>query len=157
MGKVFSYEEISNGAIPDHRSFSLALSNFEVLSKNAIEAGVIDGSFVYGSVALGVVNRRSDFDSFIALSSGTPSRYEFVKSLYAVINKRAPTVPLTPMVYPKRALSSGHHEIDRFFGQHLSSNHRIVYGNDPASYMLYTQQPAGDILAAYLAQKKRAN
>jgi hypothetical protein len=155
MGKVFSYDEIRNGVMPDHRAFDVALSSFELLSRNAIETGVIDGSFVYGSVALSVVNRRSDFDSFIALTYRTQSGYEYVKDMYTVINRRAPTVPVTPMVYPKQALSSAQHEIDRFFGQHLSSSYRIVYGNDPASYLRYAQQPAGDILASYLAQKKR--
>ncbi|MGD0284310.1 MAG: hypothetical protein ABSB12_01815, partial [Candidatus Saccharimonadales bacterium] len=147
---------IANGAIPDHRSFSVALTSFEVLTKDAMEAGVIDGSFVYGSVALGVVNRRSDFDSFIALSYGSQASYILVKDIYAAINSRAPTVPLSPMVYSKQALSGAHHDIDRFFGQHLNGNFRIVFGKDPASYMRYGQQPAGDILANYLAHKKRS-
>jgi hypothetical protein len=155
MSRVFSYEEIRDGRVPGSNVFDIALANFEEFSQNAVDNGIIDGSFVYGSVALGVANRRSDFDNFISLTDGCVHSYNTVKNFFASVVELNPSIPTTPMVYAKQALRQGRHEIDRFFGQHLACDHRVVIGNDPATYIKYSDQPAGDILTNYLAQKKR--
>ncbi len=155
MSRVFSYEQIIEDQIPDHIDFHDAETDFKELSRTGVEAEIIYGSFIFGSVALGVANRRSDFDSFICMEESSDSSYDYIKDIYVSIAEDNPSIALTPMVYPKRALHQGRHDIDRFFGQHLSGAQRIVIGRDPSSIIKYSTQPAGDILANYLAQKKR--
>lgn len=156
MGRVFSYQEIETGQVPNQETFKLAKSLFAGLVEVNIGSGYLDGSFIYGSVAIDTANIRSDFDSFIALRDGKYESYRAAKEIIqCLLSETGHTIPVLPIVQTKEALVTGRHEIDRFFGQHLRSNYRIIQGNDPATYITFREQSAGDILATYLFQKKR--
>jgi hypothetical protein len=156
MGRVFSYQEVEKGQVPELAAFERASSLFVELAESEVDKGYVDGSFIYGSVALGVANRRSDFDTFLSLADDDHRNYEAAKSIIqTVVSETGRSVPILPIVQTKEALSCGRHEIDRFFGQHLTSAYRIVQGNDPAAYISFSGQPADEILGTYLFQKKR--
>ena len=156
MGRVFSYEEITEGNLPTADTFDSAQQVFSELVASGVDKGWLDGAFVYGSVALGLANRRSDFDAFLALTDSTPKAYGAAKELInTVLGNSNRTIPIVPIVQPRQALETGRHEMDRFFGQHLSSEFRLVQGNDPADYISYAPNPASEILASYLFQKRR--
>jgi hypothetical protein len=153
MGRIFTYQEIETGQVPDSATFEIAKEAFMEATGECID---IDGSFIYGSVALGMANRRSDFDSFIALTEDCPRSYGAAKAVVQSVREEAGyNIPILPIVHPRASLEIGHHDLDRFFGQHLSSHQRIVEGNDPAEYITFSPLPAKDVLAGYLFQKKR--
>jgi len=153
MGRIFSFQEIESRQVPDEGDFELARNTFIEVASGCID---IDGSFVYGSVAIGAVNRRSDLDTFIALTEDNPRVYDVAKYVVRCVQEEISyRIPILPIVQPRSALETGHHDLDRFFGQHLSGSHRVVEGNDPAEYISFRNQPARDVLADYLFHKKR--
>ncbi|OGL36433.1 hypothetical protein A3E49_01825 [Candidatus Saccharibacteria bacterium RIFCSPHIGHO2_12_FULL_49_19] len=156
MGRVFSYSAIEAGKVPQPHDFKQAAVLFAELAEGGIRSGAIDGSFIYGSVALGVANYRSDFDALLSLNSQRPSSYSAARVItQQLLLETEHTIPVLPIVQTKNALKDGNHEMDRFFGQHLMGDYRIVQGNDPAGYMEFANHPAGEILSSYLFQKKR--
>ena len=154
MGRIFSYQEIERQQIPEAIDFEHAR---DVFLEEVSSSSDINGGFVYGSVAIGSANRRSDFDVFLSLGIDAPKCYDAAK--YIVESTRLATgykIPkIVPIIQPRSALESGHHDMDRFFGMHLSSKYRVVVGDDPAEYTVFSKAPAKDILANYLFQKKR--
>lgn len=156
MGRIFSYSEITAGQVPEPATFSRAKDLFVELANTAVENGDLDGSFIYGSVALDRANQRSDFDTFLAITASEENYYSVARSLIQrVLDETEHKIPILPIVQSRAALQSGRHEIDRFFGQHLTSSYRSVQGVDPAEYMTFGSQPAGELLGSYLFQKKR--
>ena len=105
---------------------------------------------------MGLANTRSNFDTFLALTDNTPAVYGDAKGLInSVQDSSNRLIPLVPIVQPRQALKTGNHEMDRFFGQHLSSDFRLVQGNDPAEYISYAATHVREILSSYLFQKRR--
>ena len=156
MGRVFSYESIESGQVPSPEDFNRAVSIFTNLTELEVQRGTIDGSFIYGSVANGTPNYRSDLDTFIALTDNRPKYYAAVRGIIrGLITETNNTIPVVPIIQTKAALAEGSHELDRFFGRHLVGEHRIVQGNDPAQYMQFANWPSSQILAFYLFQKRR--
>lgn len=156
MGRIFSYEEIAEGRLPTPETFTNTHQVFSELAHEGIQDGWLDGAFVYGSVALGLANPRSDFDAFLALTDSTLEVFVAAKQLISeTLDSCNRTIPMAPNVQPVRALEAGRHEMDRFFGKHLCGDNRIVYGNDPASYISFAPLPADQILADYIFHKRR--
>jgi hypothetical protein len=156
MGKIFSPVKVMFGHIPEQQDFELAKNRFVHLSEAAIKAGLLSGSFIYGSVAIGKQRIRSDLDVFICLPDNTDLSLTVAKEIVQEVS--APGldyVPVQPLIQTEQTLLSGHHEIDRYFGQHLTSKDRIVQGEDPADYIEFNNDPAKDILSRYLYQKRR--
>lgn len=152
MGRLFTYEQIETGLVPTPEDFVEAKDVFIASTEAEIEKGTVTGAFIYGSVAVGLANKRSDFDAFIALDDEKGS-YNVARELVQSINTAK--IPFGPIVQTNANLSSAHHEMDRYFGAHLKSTDRAVIGEDPADYIQFTDYPADEIMAAYLAQKKR--
>lgn len=156
MGRIFSYQDTAEERVPNPEVFDWARDAFTSLAETYIDIGRIDGSFIYGSVALGAANPRSDFDSFISLREGLPRNYNAVKTIVRIVEDETDhTVPILPIVQTRNALELGYHDMDRFFGQHLTSDYRIVQGGDPARYIVFPERPAGEVLGGYLFNKKR--
>lgn len=159
MGRIFSYAEIESGLVPTADDFDTSRNIFIDLAKTEIGRNVIDGAFIYGSVAIGEQGPRSDFDALIALSDANPSSYIAVRAISRAITAATRgTVGIEAFAYSREALENRQHTIDRFFGQHLSSTDRLVIenGNDPAEYMRFSgdTRSARDIFASYLYAKK---
>lgn len=153
MGRVFTFEKLSSGEYPQPEDFERAVDVFQDLTSQ-YPRNVIDGAFIYGSVAIGAANKRSDLDLFFSV--GEPSHIGAVRHVVRRVHTETEDViPIVPIVQTRPNLEAARHEMDRFFGQHLSSEHRIIVGNDPAEYVTYSQEPAYDIMARYIAQKRR--
>ncbi len=63
---------------------------------------------------------------------------------------------VNPIVHTKARLESGAHEIDRYFGSHLTGESRLVFGEDPASYIKFPDYDARTTLLSYIRHKKRS-
>lgn len=158
MGRIFSYSEIESGKVPTPDDFEMAKDIFCGIVEAEVNEGHFDGGFIYGSVSAGTYNRRSDFDSLVALTDDSPVNYLAARSMIKTIQDLTNnTIPIDVIPRTRLVLSEGRHDIDRFFGQHLNCEDRITCGNDPSEYMTYWGQhiSAKDILANYLFHKKR--
>jgi len=158
MGRIIPYKDIESGNIPTSQDFQSAVDVFRDFSEDNIEQGNFDGSFIFGSVASGTPGIRSDFDSVVVFRTGEKHEYQAAQDMSQTIKKETGyRIPIEVMVRTRESMADGRHDFDRFFGQHLTSPHRIVHGIDVAEYITYPGQEisAKDILAGYLFHKKR--
>jgi|GEM_PF-2272689 len=160
MGRLLEYREIQNDQIISKDVFRGAKDLFVEMSTDLVRKEVIDGSLIYGSVAVDTMGPRSDFDAITAL------REESVKNRMAV---RAIKLEMQSQfgdsfvnvfdntVKPRSNFETGNHDFNRFFGQHLSSDDRVVIGNDLATYATWAgnEKLAVEHLREYLANKER--
>jgi hypothetical protein len=156
MGRVFSYEQIKNGeAIPSADDFETAIGRFGDAANKEVDAGRISSAIIYGSVAIRAYTLRSDFDCMIVPFDHS---IDSMDAILKIINLANPSgrIDMSVIVHPRSRLESGMHEIDRYFGDHLSSASRLVYGDDPADYIAYPDYGASTHLLAYLRHKKRS-
>lgn len=157
MGRVFSVEQIRNcdQEIPSPEDFEYAVEHFEEAVNDEIEAENIDGALIYGSVAIRAYTLRSDIDCMIIPYDHSPRSVSAIKRILQITNPTG-RLDMSAIVHPRPRLSSGAHEIDRYFGDHLSGQSRLVYGNDPADYIRYTHHSAKAHLLSYIRHKKRS-
>lgn len=154
MGRVFSAEDVERGKVPSKHDFATTLEDFTRASQLAIEAGAIKGTVIFGSVAAGHPTPRSDFDCMIMPPEHSSLSQEAIRRIVAVAEGYGAVI-VNPIVHPRTVLSSGKHEIDRYFGQHLCGENRIVLGEDPASIISFGTDSALTIWRNYLHNKKR--
>jgi len=157
MGRVFSIEQIRNrdAYIPTSDDFEYAVNHFEQAVSDEIEAENIDGALIYGSVAIRSYTLRSDLDCLIVPYDHSPRS---IDSISRILKESNPTgrIEMSAIVHPRSRLSSGAHEIDRFFGNHLSGQGRLVYGEDPAAYIRFPDYGSKTHLLSYIRHKKRS-
>lgn len=160
MGRLLDYQKIESGQVIPKDVFRNARTLFTEMSEDLVEKRIIYGALVYGSVAIDTMGPRSDFDAVTSLLE------ESVKSRLAV---RAIKLEMHRQfgdefvgifdntVKPQRNFESGNHDFSRFLGQHLSSDDRIVIGNDFAANTRWAgnEKPASEHLREYLANKER--
>jgi predicted nucleotidyltransferase len=156
MGRAFSVEDIQSDRIPTEADFSITASVYESEVRRALGTGALVSSLVYGSVAAGTANARSDFDCLLVYD-GTASGYQTCREIIATTTAATNgKVPIETPPYPRSRLALGTHEIDVAFGHHLTTGIRIVRGEDIADYITFTPAPPLVSLNAYLAAKKRS-
>lgn len=157
MGKVFSFEQIEKGsdAIPSSKDFEGAISNFEEAANLEIAQGNLSGAVLYGSVAIRAYSLRSDFDCLVIPFDHST---ESVSAINRVVSAASPDnkIDVSAITHPKARLASGMHEIDRYFGDHLTGNSRLVFGEDPSSYIQFPDYGAYVHLISYIRHKKRS-
>lgn len=155
MGRIFSYEEIVTDKVPQPEDFIAAREHFTDSALAYIESGAILGVCVYGSVAINMANWRSDFDVFGAIKNQQVG-LEATRNLAEDVRiKTGGKIPVSISRQTPEALGQGRHEMDRFFGEHLTSGHRYIIGKDPTEGIVFPNDPASAIMREYLAQKKR--
>lgn len=155
MGRIFSYQEIQSGRVPEPNEFITARQHFADSLEAYIDESSIAGAFIYGSVAVNLANRRSDFDILLSTPRAIEG-FEAAKNLADDVRiKTEGKIPISPIVQTIHDLKSGQHEMDRYFGEHLMSGDRVVFGEDPARIINFPDYPADEIIGTYLAQKKR--
>jgi hypothetical protein len=156
MGRVFSFEQaISGECIPSSNDFETAINRFGETANQEIEAERISGAVIYGSVAIRAYNLRSDLDCMIVPFDHSS---DSMAAIARIVNSANPSgrIEMSAIVHPRSRLESGMHEIDRYFGDHLSSASRLVHGSDPSQYITYPDYGASTHLLAYLRHKKRS-
>jgi len=155
MGRVFRFEEAVGGQVPTQSDFRVAAENFDINCLEATERGEIVGSVVFGSVAIEGATLRSDFDCLI-VTHGTKESFMAARRIVEYVDwETSRRVEVSPIPYSRETLASGRHEIDRFFGQHLTGPDRIVRGEDVADFISYDDAPPLDIFNTYARNKKR--
>lgn len=167
MGRVFTYSEIEAGLVPQTEDFLAAAKTFEAKTCEAIVQGLVDGAFIFGSVA-GLLtnhssvapNRRSDIDCLIVIRDYGSVCIESLKGIARAVHESSRnTITAQPIVYQRTQLENGHipgmHEIDPIFGTDLKGPGRYVLGNDPADYIRFPEGSAFTHFNGYVAQKRR--
>lgn len=157
MGRVFSLEQVRNADehIPNSQDFNNAVAGFESSVEREIERGTVTGAFIYGSVAIGTYGRRSDLDCGIVPIDHSPNSQEGIDRIVVATNPTG-RIEVNPILHTRQRLMSGNHEIDRYFGEHLKGESRLVYGIDPAAYIRFANHDAATIMLMYLEHKKRS-
>lgn len=156
MGRVFEFDEIKAGKIPNASSFSLVTQTFMDAVSHEVGRGTVEGAMIYGSTAISRTTTRSDFDCLVMMSSDDNSNYESARHIAQSIGRATDwTVPVSMIAYSQSVLAGSRHEIDRFFGQHLTGPNRIVAESDPAMFMRFSDDPGTLIFRNYLRNKKR--
>ena len=155
MGKVYEFSEIAEHRVPLPLDFltakKLALDNLSVSVRN----GEIYGAKVFGSVAKGTPNERSDFDIVIITENDTA--LAFLKEKFTAIKART-RVGIEPIVVSREFAENGNHSIDLLFLKHIRSisDEDNVVGRNPLDVL----NPCSDlpptlVLKQYLIQKIR--
>lgn len=156
MARVFTYNQIERGEVPTTKDFAHTREVFEEYAQDAIAEGTIASAVIFGSVALGRANRRSDFDCMVVPVDDSQEAYEAAGEVQMytedLTNNR---VQVNAILHSRSRLASGAHEIDRFFGSHITASNSIVVGENPADYIQFADIPARDIVLSYIRQKKR--
>ena len=156
MGRVFTYEAITAGHVPQVDDFQGASELFREELRLGYANGTIDGGFIFGSVSRGTPTIRSDFDAFIALKDANERAYRAAHAIGQSIRQEyGEKILFEPIAYPKQTLASGNHELNQMFGSHLVGGYRVIVGNDPAEYITFPQQPVRNIVSEYVFQKAR--
>jgi len=155
MGRAFTYDDLIAKQVPDQRDFDIVSDVFKAHIQEAIDANLVHGALVYGSVGAGNPGPRSDKD-VLAVHDGSDEGFEVVRFVVAASSQAVESrIPIHAISYSADVLSSGNHEIDRFFGEHLTKGKRLVYGTDPAEYLRHADSPAYFIFEEYLRNKIR--
>jgi hypothetical protein len=154
MGRVFSAEQVQAGAYPSPADFQTAKEVFTDGVNSGVENGLFYGGEIYGSVAAGMPNVRSDFDGLIIIRhEGEPQRQAARQVVVDVHGETGGRVIVDqPIVQPATGSLI---EIDRFFLEALIGQDRIVLGDDPQRYLSVSNEPAQNILHNYIAHKYR--
>ncbi len=155
MGRIFSEDELIRGAFPSPTDFSEAAEYFLKWVEESKNEDLIDGGLIFGSTAINAAGIRSDLDCMLVPKTLNEDTQEEVTELLLALSKQYPNVPINPIIHHRARLESGEHEIDRFFGAHLTGKHRLVAGNDPAQYLRFPETTAKDTLLSYVRHKKR--
>jgi hypothetical protein len=155
MGRVFTEQEVRDRRVPEAGDFAVAVKAFKESVNEGIETGLLDGAAVFGSVAVNLATIRSDFDCLIVPVDHSPEALIAARGVVANVFDYSMNVPIGASLHHRERLASGEHELDRFFGAHLTGPNRIVVGNDPGEYMKFGDAPARDIILSYIRHKKR--
>lgn len=140
--------------VPDPLHFRAARDAYAESVETCLLSGSVTGSIIYGSVAIARTNRRSDFDAVLVCSDETAMQEARGVAEAASLASDG-KVPINVTPYTRDMLASGAHEIDRYFGRHLTGGERIVQGEDPASYLQYAAVPPAIAFDEYIRNKKR--
>lgn len=157
MGKIYSLDQIHRAPefIPRAEDFEAAARNFTDTSREAIEAGVLSGAVIYGSVAGGTQTIRSDFDCMVIPYDHSDASLAVVNSIVRATRGDAP-IEINAIKHHKRRLESGSHEIDEYFGEHLTGPFRTVLGEDLGTYIRFSGYGTYEELLRYIQHKKRS-
>ncbi len=157
MGKVYSPEQVrdSENTIPSTADFEYAVDSFSRAVQAEIDDGNVSGAIIYGSVAIKSYTIRSDFDCMIVPPDHSRRSLDAITRVLEASNPSR-RIDMSAIVHPRPRLERGAHEIDRYFGDHLSGSSRIVYGEDPASYIRFPDYGAFTHLISYVRHKKRS-
>lgn len=155
MGRVFSYGQAAFGGVPTTLDFEATAAAFAVESEDAVSKGLIVGSLIFGSAAIHRTTPRSDFDCLIITDGSHESFREAGRIVDMASLESDGRVEVSAIPYSRDTLASGRHEIDRFFGKHLTGPERIVYGEDVADFVTFAPGNGMDLFNNYARNKKR--
>lgn len=132
MGKVFSWDEIASGKVPELPAFNkiAEIMKREINTNPGILGGLLFGSFLWGCH-----NRRSDLDFLVVYE---PTARDQVMDRLRQIKIKAwdLSVPLALITIDRRLASSPYHSINPLFAKHFEvivRNNGVIKAN-PLEY-----------------------
>jgi hypothetical protein len=154
MGKVYEFSEIANNRVPKTEDFLKAKELVLKELSNFVKSGEIYGAKVYGSVAKGTPNERSDFD--LVIIAETDSCSDALRQVIDGIFDET-HVDIDPISIKKSFALRGFHSIDEPFLRHIKSinNNGNIVGNDPLDVLKPFDLPITKVHEEYFAQKVR--
>lgn len=157
MGRVFSYEQTQEASkyIPSPEDFESAINRFADATNQEVSENKISGAVVYGSVAIRAYTMRSDFDCLIVPHNHSVDSITAINRIISSAEVDG-KIDISAIIHPKDRLARGAHEIDRFFGDHLTGQSRLVYGEDIKDYIRFPDHGAYNHLISYIRHKKRS-
>ncbi len=169
MGKVFTYEEVVEGRVPQIGAHDKAahylLDNLkdrfldQIGDKQAEPAfRAFDGAMVYGSVAQGTADRRSDLDVLITYDAKNEDSTVVIdgyRNLFKEIESKW-HVSVESNIWRTGLLKAGVHTIDAAFVDHLDKVGSEWRVGDPLQYLQVETPDFSDIFLRYYAHKARS-
>lgn len=116
MGKVFSFSQIVAGDVPSEEKFIETKNLAKASLADFISRGEIYGAKIFGSVASGTANERSDFDILIITEKDSvlPSLKSSFKDIFKKTN-----VGIEPLIVSREYAERGFHSVDRLFAENI--------------------------------------
>lgn len=154
MGKVYEFGEIANNQVPRVSDFATAKEAvLDELSQLAFK-GEVFGAKIFGSVAKGTPNERSDFD--LVVITERDLALPLLKDVFEGIRCET-RVDVEPLVIDREFAQRGFHSIDELFLRHIRSipNPSNLAGIDPTEVLEPPDLPPIKVHEQYLAQKLR--
>lgn len=154
MGKIYAFSEIANRRVPHPNDFlrakGLVLDNLSRIVKE----GSIHGAKVFGSVAKGTPNERSDFDILVITENDTS--FALLKEVFDEV-KNQTNVEVEPLVVARKFAEKGFHTVDDSILEHIRSipNDANIAGLNPLDIIEPLNLSAIRIHEQYLVQKLR--
>lgn len=153
MGKIYSWESIESGGVPNVEDFSVA--------KRTVLDGLwgmfpneIDGAKVFGSVAKDSPSIRSDFDILVVFNNDISVRK--LNNLVQDVDRET-KVQIEPLILSARQASEGFHTIDPSFYTHFEGipNEGNLAGNNPLNKVKPLEENVVNLCMNYIQQKIR--
>ena len=116
MGKIYEYSEIVNYRVPSPVNFLKAKTLILDELSRLVKEGEIYGAKIFGSVASGTPNERSDFDLLVITEKD--SALVVLKDVFESISERT-SIDIEPLIVDRRFAELGFHSIDKLFSNNI--------------------------------------
>ena len=154
MGKVYEFSDIAGNRVPKPDNFIEAKTTVLTELSDLASRGEIYGAKIFGSVAKGAPNERSDFDLLVITSKDTALGQ--LRDIVARIRNQT-NVDIEPLVVDEEFAARGFHSIEDLFLDHIRDIpvEGNVAGRDPMEIIRSFGLPVAIVHKQYLAQKLR--
>lgn len=154
MGKIFTFDEIKNGLVPNPDKFAAAKTQTIDCLRQLVTRGEVVGAIVFGSVAKGSPSERSDFD-LLVITPQEPVNNHISEIMISVFNDT--NVAIEPIIIPEGLARRGMHTIDESFAIHIKQipTETNLVGIHPSEVLVPFELPLVRVHEQYLAQKLR--
>jgi predicted nucleotidyltransferase len=151
MGRVFSWDEINTGKVPNIENFPLVI---EEIKKRLLSMPEIIGAAFCGSILNGAMTIRSDIDVvFVYAAAGQLQVIAEIQKLIAFSEKFH--IPFEPIMVSDILARTPHNGFDRLFWEHLSHSEKFggIIKDSPQALIYAHNDIKGETLQ-YLARKR---
>jgi hypothetical protein len=160
MGKIYDYSDIENYRVPNSDGFVKAKTLVMDRLSEFVREGVVLGAKVYGSVAFGTHNERSDFDLLVItkndLTLENDITLEILKNIFDDIYEKT-SVDIEPKtVLDKSSAETGDHTINKIFYDNIgmAPNEGNIVGENPLEILMPANVTQFDSHEQYLIKKR---
>jgi len=157
MGKVYKFQKIENNGVPHIENFSLAKGLVLNMLSELASRRLIYGAKVFGSVAKGTPNERSDFDLVVVTEGEVEVAYPLLKKIFNEVLFRT-KVDIEPVLIAKEFAGTGQHTIDSLYLNHIKSvaNDGNIAGNNPVNILTPYDSSPTEVHQRYVDSKIRS-
>lgn len=154
MGKIYNFAEIKYGQVPRPDDFAVAKEIVLDGLSRLYRSGTIYGGKVFGSVARGTPNMRSDFD-LLVVTKKYSGAYP-LRDLFNMVREKT-KVRVEPIVATREIAELGYHSVDEPLLEHISNmpNEGNTAGEDPTQFLKLTEIPPHLTYREYMTNKLR--